>query len=221
MKKKENIFLKKWLVYSIITFWSGVYVGCVYKTIRHDESIILKEDEIKTYFSPNGGAKEAIIEQIERAKDNIYIFVYAFNCPDILKALENAERRGVRIFVLADRENIYQKSTKLPDLKDLVGDDFYFVNKGKIRIQHSKAIIIDETITITGSFNFTRPANNDNSENLLVINKVEIAEKFIHRWNELTKNEKLSSTYKKYMENKEKKQKNKSSKNKNNENVTI
>jgi phosphatidylserine/phosphatidylglycerophosphate/cardiolipin synthase-like enzyme len=39
----------------------------------------------------------------------------------------------------------------------------------KHRIAHDKVILIDETTIVTGSFNFTKGAEEDNAENLLII----------------------------------------------------
>jgi len=46
-------------------------------------------------------------------------------------------------------------------------------------IAHIKIIILDEETVITGSFNFTKAAENDNVENLLVIRDKELAAKYI------------------------------------------
>jgi len=55
-------------------------------------------------------------------------------------------------------------------------DATYFHNKGmavlidpKHAIAHNKVILIDERVIITGSFNFSANAEDDNAENLLII----------------------------------------------------
>jgi phosphatidylserine/phosphatidylglycerophosphate/cardiolipin synthase-like enzyme len=44
-------------------------------------------------------------------------------------------------------------------------------------------MIIDSKIIITGSFNFTKSAEEGNAENLLIINSPELAKKYIENWN--------------------------------------
>ena len=51
-------------------------------------------------------------------------------------------------------------------------------------IAHNKIMIIDGEIVITGSFNFTKAAEEKNAENLLVIRDKALAEKYIKNWQE-------------------------------------
>jgi len=45
-------------------------------------------------------------------------------------------------------------------------------------------MVIDGEIVITGSFNFTKAAEENNAENLLVIHDKKLAENFIKNWQE-------------------------------------
>jgi len=49
-------------------------------------------------------------------------------------------------------------------------------------IAHNKVIVIDENIVITGSFNFTKAAESNNAENILVIRDPTLAEKYLKNW---------------------------------------
>lgn len=46
-----------------------------------------------------------------------------------------------------------------------------------------KVMIIDQETVITGSFNFTRAAEEKNAENLLIIKSKELAKIYIDNWN--------------------------------------
>jgi phosphatidylserine/phosphatidylglycerophosphate/cardiolipin synthase-like enzyme len=50
-------------------------------------------------------------------------------------------------------------------------------------ISHNKLIIIDQETVITGSFNFTKAAEEKNAENLLIIKSKELAKPYIDNWN--------------------------------------
>ena len=56
---------------------------------------------------------------------------------------------------------------------------------------HSKVMVIDEETVITGSFNFTKSAEDKNAENLLVIKDKEIAMKYAENWKEHAKHSSL------------------------------
>jgi len=52
----------------------------------------------------------------------------------------------------------------------------------KHAIAHNKIIIIDKETVITGSFNFTKAAEEKNAENLLIIRNKKLAEIYIDNW---------------------------------------
>ena len=49
-------------------------------------------------------------------------------------------------------------------------------------IAHNKVMIIDGEIVITGSFNFTNAAEENNAKDLLVIRDKNLAERYIKNW---------------------------------------
>ena len=49
----------------------------------------------------------------------------------------------------------------------------------KHAIAHNKVMVIDGLVLITGSFNFTKAAEEKNAENLLIIRDKELADKYI------------------------------------------
>ncbi len=51
-------------------------------------------------------------------------------------------------------------------------------------IAHNKIIVIDQETVITGSFNFTRAAEERNAENLLIIKSKDLAKPYIDNWNQ-------------------------------------
>ena len=60
-------------------------------------------------------------------------------------------------------------------------------------IAHNKIMIIDKETVITGSFNFTKAAEEKNAENLLILKSKELAKLYIDNWN---KHKKHSRDYK-------------------------
>lgn len=51
-------------------------------------------------------------------------------------------------------------------------------------IAHNKIMIIDEESVITGSFNFTKAAQEHNAENLIVIKDKALAARYMENWKE-------------------------------------
>ena len=49
-------------------------------------------------------------------------------------------------------------------------------------IAHNKIMIIDQETVITGSFNFTRAAEERNAENVLIIRDKELTREYLENW---------------------------------------
>lgn len=73
-------------------------------------------------------------------------------------------------------------------LKPLYCADLDVRQDGNPDVMHHKVFVIDESIVVMGSFNFSQSAANDNDENLLIIHNPDLAraylEEFDRRWAE-------------------------------------
>src|SRR5271157_6087975 len=137
-------------------------------------------DVAKTCFSPNGGCTEAIVNQIGNAKSEILIQAYSFTSAPIAKALVNAHKKGIHVEIILDKSNKSEKYSA-GDFTAHMGVTIYIDSRHAIA--HNKIIIIDRETVITGSFNFTKAAEEKNAENLLIIKSKELAKTYIENWN--------------------------------------
>ena len=53
---------------------------------------------------------------------------------------------------------------------------------GRHAIAHNKVMVIDESVVITGSFNFTNSAATRNAENFLILKSSELAQRYKGEW---------------------------------------
>jgi len=118
------------------------------------------------YFSPRGGATQAIVTEINNAKSEILVQAYSFTSTPIAKALVEAKKRGIVIEAVLDKS---QRSEKYSSADFITHASIPTHIDDKHAIAHNKIIIIDKQVLITGSFNFTKSAEERNAENLLVI----------------------------------------------------
>ena len=137
-------------------------------------------DVTNVCFSPNGGCTKAIVNQISNAKSEILIQAYSFTSAPIAKALVNAHKKGIHVEIILDKSN---KSAKYSagDFTAHMGVTTYIDSQHAIA--HNKIMIIDRETVITGSFNFTKAAEEKNAENLLILKNKELAEIYIKNWN--------------------------------------
>jgi len=66
---------------------------------------------IDVYFSPRGGATEAIVKEINSAKSEILVQAYSFTSTHIAKALVEAKKRGIKIEAVLDKSQRNEKYT--------------------------------------------------------------------------------------------------------------
>ena len=135
--------------------------------------------DISVYFSPQGGASEAIVHEIAQAKTSINVQAYSFTSAPIAKALVEAAGRGVHVKVILDKSNVTGRYG-VADYLDHAG--IKPMIDSAHAIAHNKVIVIDQAVVITGSFNFTGAAELRNAENLLVIRDPELARKYMENW---------------------------------------
>jgi len=137
---------------------------------------------IDTYFSPRGGATEAIVKEINSAKSEILIQAYSFTSAPIAKALVAARKRGIKIEAVLDRS---QKKAKYTSADFIAHAGIPTFIDSAHAIAHNKIMILDRSTLITGSFNFTKAAEEKNAENLLMIrgNKP-LVERYIRNFEE-------------------------------------
>ena len=121
---------------------------------------------IHASFSPKGGCTQIIVNEIRKARHEILVQAYSFTCPDIAVALIDAKKRGVKITILLDRSN--EKETH-SELQILAEHNLWPLIDAHHAIAHNKIMIVDRRTLLTGSFNFTRQAEHENAENLLVL----------------------------------------------------
>lgn len=135
--------------------------------------------QIEIYFSPKGGCTEAVVRELDAATSTIQVQAYSFTSAPISKALVNAHKRGVKIEVILDKSQRTEKYSEADFLRNmgvLVRID------AKHAIAHNKVMVIDDGVVITGSFNFTKAAEESNAENLLVIRDKALAAKYAANW---------------------------------------
>lgn len=135
---------------------------------------------VEVYFSPRAGATEAVVKQIDGARREVLVQAYSFTSAPIARALLEARRRGIRVEVILDKG---QKGDRYSSYTFLMNSGIPTYLDDKHAIAHNKVIIVDRQAVVTGSFNFTRAAEEKNAENLLIIRSEALARVYLENWN--------------------------------------
>ena len=134
---------------------------------------------IDVYFSPHAGTTDAICREIAHARSEILVQAYSFTSAPIAQALLAAHKRGIKVAVILDKSQKTQKYSSATFLEHAAIPTYIDAEHA---IAHNKIILIDREVVITGSFNFTKAAEEKNAENLLVIRSTELAKLYRANW---------------------------------------
>jgi len=134
---------------------------------------------VRVFFSPRGGCTEAVVNEIAQAKTEILVQAYSFTSAPIAKALVDAHKRGVHVVIILDRSQRKERYSSA-DFTAHAGIPTFI--DAAHAIAHNKVMIIDKAVLITGSFNFTKAAEEKNAENLLVIRSKDLVTVYSENW---------------------------------------
>lgn len=144
-------------------------------------AVLFNDTPAEVYFSPRGGAQAGVLDAILSARKSIRVSAFIFSSAPMAEALAAAKKRGVDVEAVLDGPRTDKASSKASILTD-AGIGVYvdrFHQKGNY---HNKTMIIDEKRVLTGSFNFSPKAENNNAENLLIIDSPELAALYLEEY---------------------------------------
>lgn len=136
--------------------------------------------ELRSCFTPGEDCTSLIVQQINNAKSSVLVQAYSFTSEPIIAALGQAKQRGVDVRAILDKTNEQERYSAATFLTNhgiaVLIDD-------KPAIAHNKVMVLDGMDVITGSFNFTKAAQERNAENVLVIKQEpRLAQAYTENW---------------------------------------
>jgi len=125
---------------------------------------------------------------IRTCKQTLDVAIFTLTNDKIAAAIEEAFNRGIRVRMIADDECCKMWGSDCVKLASS-GIDLKTDNKVNYHMHH-KFAVLDNSVVITGSFNWTMQAVKFNQENILFYENKMIAgqytKEFDRLWNELT-----------------------------------
>jgi phosphatidylserine/phosphatidylglycerophosphate/cardiolipin synthase-like enzyme len=125
---------------------------------------------VKVLFAPDHTPELEIMKQMLKATERVDFAIFTFagssGIDDVMITLSAARRK---VSGAVDPGQGVQVWAATHDL-NRAGIELYFPSRAApFRKLHHKLMVIDETIVVAGSFNYTAPANQFNDENIFVI----------------------------------------------------
>ena len=146
------------------------------------QDIDLNGVSVRVVFGPEDKGITQLVQLVKTAKESIHFLAFSYTHDDLGIAMVNASVPVMGIFEVRGSKTEYSELARLHCAGSQVRTD------GNPATFHHKAIIIDSETVATGSFNFSKNADQNNDENYVIVRSPEIAkaylDEFQRRWSE-------------------------------------
>ena len=138
------------------------------------------------YFFPNTKNEKFLVEMLRTCVKSLDIAIFSITRDNFAKAIIEVFKRGIKVRVIADDECVKNYGS---DVYRLAAEGIPCKTDSNAQFHmHNKYAIIDESVIVTGSFNWTSQAINNNQENLFFYEDKQIAEQYTNEFNKLWDN---------------------------------
>ncbi len=138
--------------------------------------------QIEVLFSPDMRTGDHIVALLQGAEKSIHIMAFNLTLDTIADTIIQRAGEGIEVRALFDAD---QSQNQGSDVARFSESGIDVMLDGNPRKMHHKVIIIDESIVITGSYNFSRNADEKNDENVLIIYSPRLAKEYLIEFSRL------------------------------------
>lgn len=137
------------------------------------------EMPVEAYFSPDDGVSARIVGLIQSAEQTIRFLAFSFTSDEIALAMIERAQAGVEVLGVMDSGQSQGMGTELERLRQA---GIVVRRDGNPSLMHHKVILIDGHAVLTGSYNFSRSAEETNDENVIILFDAQVAGLFEQEW---------------------------------------
>ena len=142
--------------------------------------ITIDGTRVETFFSPDDGVAEHVLEVLNDAEESIYFMAFSFTTDEFGEVIRMKAEDGLTVAGVMEAEQVKSNlGTEYDPFKQAGLDVYVDGNEGQM---HHKVMIVDGKIVITGSYNFSRSAETRNDENLVIFHNEQIADFFLEEF---------------------------------------
>jgi len=170
--------------------WDGKF-GSRSPSQQRDQTIELSGVPIEVMFGPEDSTIGRLSGLILSAQQEVKFMAFSFTHDTIGDAMVEVHRRNVNVSGIFEQRASETVYSELPAMYCEHNIDVRV--DGNPNTMHHKVIILDRQIVITGSFNFSQNAANNNDENMVAIWSPEIAAMYLAEFDRLWKEGKATN----------------------------
>ncbi|MBI5928421.1 MAG: phospholipase [Chloroflexi bacterium] len=137
---------------------------------------------VENYFSPEDGKtiEQRLVDLVNNAQTSVHVMAFSYTIDALANAMISRHNAGVDVIGLFEARGSLQGAMRPMGCAGIpVKQD------GNPQTLHNKVIIIDNQIVVTGSFNFSNNAIEQNSENMVIIYDAQLAQQYSAQFDKL------------------------------------
>ncbi len=158
------------------------WLEAIVKILHADDSQLAQQPRSRIFFSPGDSCVHAIVGLFEQAQATVDICVFTITDDRISDAIVATRNRGVAIRIISDNDKAEDRGS---DVERFIQAGIGVAVDRTRHHMHHKFAIFDRSITLTGSYNWTRSAAEQNAENILITHERRIADRFQEEFDRL------------------------------------
>ncbi len=129
-------------------------------------AITIDGTQVEVWFAPDDGVASRLVGLIDDARSQVDFLAFTFTSDALAEALLRAGERGVTVRGVIERDQAEAAGSDYARLQQAGIDVRQDSNPGTM---HHKLLLIDQGVVATGSYNFTRSAEESNDENVVIL----------------------------------------------------
>ncbi|MBD3392999.1 MAG: phospholipase [Chitinivibrionales bacterium] len=154
--------------------WTGRMKVGTTPTTKRPREYDVSGVRVKALFAPDQSPEMEMMKQMLKAKNRVAFAIFTFSqSSGIDDACICLSRAGIAVEGVMDRMQGNQEWAATRPVANAGATLYWPKRESGVRKVHHKLMVIDNTVVVAGSFNFTEPANMLNDENILVIGRHE------------------------------------------------
>lgn len=144
--------------------------------IPHPVVTLRDGTRIENYFSTHDKIANKLTIKIQETRKQIHFLAFSFTHPNMTEAMKLRAQAGVSIQGVFEKSQSLNTFSAYGKMSGLPNVEVYL--DANPRNMHHKVLLLDSTITVAGSFNFSKSADEDNDENIVIIHSPSVTALF-------------------------------------------
>jgi phosphatidylserine/phosphatidylglycerophosphate/cardiolipin synthase-like enzyme len=145
-------------------------------------TVMVEGTRVDVIFSPDDGVLAQLLALVQAAARSVRFMAFSFTSPDLAQALLERSQAGLEVRGVFDAQQARGQGSAYPELRAAGLEVRLDSSAGNM---HHKVIVIDEAIVVTGSYNFSRSAEERNDENVVIVFSPELAGEYLAEFERL------------------------------------